>query len=102
MRSIGWRRVVEGPAQPVDAYESSDCPEALLSLSKGRTRPKGVVESKGGVQFHPELKSKPFQPHPLFASFIEAAVNNLGLFDVLNPTVLSLSKGAAVKQSRLV
>jgi CTP synthase len=27
-----------------------------------------------GVQFHPELKSKPFAPHPLFASFIEAAV----------------------------
>ncbi|MBB4085706.1 MULTISPECIES: CTP synthase [Sphingomonas] len=33
-----------------------------------------------GVQFHPELKSKPFDPHPLFASFI----------------------GAALKQSRLV
>jgi len=28
-----------------------------------------------GVQFHPELKSKPFAPHPLFASFIEAAVH---------------------------
>ena len=27
-----------------------------------------------GVQFHPELKSKPFAPHPLFASFIGAAV----------------------------
>jgi CTP synthase len=27
-----------------------------------------------GVQFHPELKSKPFDPHPLFASFIEAAM----------------------------
>ncbi|MEM7122615.1 MAG: CTP synthase [Pseudomonadota bacterium] len=27
-----------------------------------------------GVQFHPELKSKPFEPHPLFASFIRAAV----------------------------
>ena len=27
-----------------------------------------------GVQFHPELKSKPFDPHPLFASFIGAAV----------------------------
>ncbi len=27
-----------------------------------------------GVQFHPELKSKPFDPHPLFAAFIEAAV----------------------------
>ena len=27
-----------------------------------------------GVQFHPELKSKPFAPHPVFAAFIEAAV----------------------------
>lgn len=27
-----------------------------------------------GVQYHPELKSRPLDPHPLFASFIEAAV----------------------------
>ncbi len=27
-----------------------------------------------GVQFHPELKSRPFAPHPLFASFVEAAI----------------------------
>jgi CTP synthase len=27
-----------------------------------------------GVQYHPELKSRPFAPHPLFASFVEAAV----------------------------
>jgi CTP synthase len=27
-----------------------------------------------GVQYHPELKSRPFQPHPLFASFVAAAV----------------------------
>ncbi len=27
-----------------------------------------------GVQFHPELKSRPFAPHPLFSSFVEAAV----------------------------
>jgi len=28
-----------------------------------------------GVQFHPELKSRPFDPHPLFSSFIGAAVD---------------------------
>ena len=28
-----------------------------------------------GVQYHPELKSKPFDPHPLFKSFIAAALN---------------------------
>jgi CTP synthase len=27
-----------------------------------------------GVQFHPELKSKPFEPHPLFAAFVRAAL----------------------------
>ena len=27
-----------------------------------------------GVQYHPELKSRPFEPHPLFASFIHAAM----------------------------
>ncbi len=39
-----------------------------------------IVELEGhpwfiGVQFHPELKSRPFEPHPLFASFIEAALH---------------------------
>ena len=28
-----------------------------------------------GVQYHPELKSRPLEPHPLFASFISAAVD---------------------------
>jgi len=27
-----------------------------------------------GVQFHPELKSRPFDPHPLFTSFVQAAI----------------------------
>jgi CTP synthase len=40
-----------------------------------------IVELDGhpwfiGVQFHPELKSRPFDPHPLFASFIGAAVDH--------------------------
>ena len=32
-----------------------------------------------GVQFHPELTSRPFQPHPLFASFVAAAVKQARL-----------------------
>jgi CTP synthase len=32
-----------------------------------------------GVQFHPELKSKPFDPHPLFAEFIGAALTQARL-----------------------
>ena len=38
-----------------------------------------IVEIEGhpwfiGVQFHPELKSRPFAPHPLFESFVKAAL----------------------------
>jgi CTP synthase len=32
-------------------------------------------------QFHPELKSRPMAPAPLFASFIEAAARHAGLID---------------------
>jgi CTP synthase len=43
-----------------------------------------IVELPGhpwfiGVQFHPELKSKPFEPHPLFSSFIRAALDQARL-----------------------
>ncbi|HLY57287.1 MAG TPA: gamma-glutamyl-gamma-aminobutyrate hydrolase family protein, partial [Stellaceae bacterium] len=32
-----------------------------------------------GVQFHPELKSKPLEPHPLFRSFVRAALDQARL-----------------------
>jgi CTP synthase len=40
-----------------------------------------IVEIPGhpfflGCQFHPEFKSKPLEPHPLFRAFIEAAYEN--------------------------
>jgi CTP synthase len=46
-------------------------------MSPGGQLPE-IVEMKKhpwfiGVQFHPELKSRPFAPHPLFAAFIKAA-----------------------------
>ena len=42
-----------------------------------------IIELKGhpwfiGVQFHPEFKSRPFNPHPLFSSFVKAAFKNKG------------------------
>ncbi|MBM3518651.1 MAG: CTP synthetase, partial [Alphaproteobacteria bacterium] len=51
----------------------------MSGMSPDRTLPE-IVELSGhpwfiGVQFHPELRSKPFEPHPLFAAFVEAAVN---------------------------
>ncbi len=50
----------------------------------GRDKETGLVEMIElpghpwflGCQFHPEFKSKPFAPHPLFAAFIAAAVEN--------------------------
>ena len=32
-----------------------------------------------GVQFHPELKSKPFEPHPIFSTFIKKALEQTRL-----------------------
>ncbi|MCC5970781.1 MAG: CTP synthase [Pararhodobacter sp.] len=59
-----------------DQLES--CGMAFSGMSPDGRLPE-IVEHKGhpwfiGVQFHPELKSKPFAPHPLFADFVRAAV----------------------------
>ena len=32
-----------------------------------------------GVQFHPEFKSRPNRPHPVFAEFVKSALDNKGL-----------------------
>ena len=50
------------------------------ALSPDGTLPE-IIELKNhpwfvGVQFHPEFKSRPFTPHPLFSSFIKAADSN--------------------------
>ena len=54
-----------------------DCGLVFSGMSPDGRLPE-IVEHRGhpwfiGVQFHPELKSKPFAPHPLFADFIRAA-----------------------------
>jgi CTP synthase len=63
------------------AYEDRLAKAGLIFSGKS---PDGVLPEIGevpdhpwyiGVQFHPELKSRPFEPHPLFVSFIEAAVH---------------------------
>ena len=55
-----------------------DCGLHFSGLSPDGRLPE-IVEIPGhpwfiGVQFHPELKSKPFAPHPLFADFVRAAL----------------------------
>jgi CTP synthase len=59
-----------------DAFESAGL--VMTGVSPDGILPE-IVERRDhpwfiGVQFHPELKSRPFAPHPLFASFIAAAV----------------------------
>ena len=45
-------------------------PDGILPETVERTDHPWFV----GVQYHPELKSRPLEPHPLFSSFIEAAL----------------------------
>jgi CTP synthase len=59
-----------------DAFERSGL--IMTGVSPDGVLPE-IVERRDhpwfiGVQFHPELKSRPFAPHPLYASFIAAAV----------------------------
>jgi hypothetical protein len=52
----------------VDLYvEAFGFGRAILGAMRGSP----VIHRRA---FHPELKSRPFEPHPLFASFVQAAV----------------------------
>ncbi len=46
----------------------------LVESVEWKNHPWGI-----GVQFHPEFKSKPVAPHPLFSSFISACLSNRGM-----------------------
>ena len=64
--NIGYRDVLE----KVGLVFSGLSPDGILPEIVERPDHPWFI----GVQFHPELKSKPFEPHPLFTSFIAAAV----------------------------
>jgi CTP synthase len=55
-----------------------DCGLAFAGMSPDGVLPETIEYPDHpwfiGVQYHPELKSRPFEPHPLFASFINAAM----------------------------
>lgn len=63
----------------IDYKERLEAAGVLFSgLSPDGVLPE-IVEIPGhpwfiGVQYHPELKSRPFEPHPLFAGFVKAAL----------------------------
>ncbi len=61
---------LESILEPYGISFSGKSPDGLLpEIMEIRDHPWFI-----GVQYHPELKSRPFEPHPLFASFIEAAI----------------------------
>jgi CTP synthase len=64
--NIGYREAFEGAGLKMTGVS----PDGLLPETVEREDHPWFI----GVQFHPELKSRPFAPHPLYASFIAAAV----------------------------
>jgi CTP synthase len=64
--NIGYRAAIEGAGLKFTGLS----PDGILPEIVEREDHPWFV----GVQFHPELKSRPFAPHPLFSSFIAAAV----------------------------
>ena len=63
--NIGYREAIESAGLKFTGLS----PDGVLPELCERTDHPWFI----GVQFHPELKSRPFDPHPLFASFIGAA-----------------------------
>ncbi|HQP20014.1 MULTISPECIES: CTP synthase [Phenylobacterium] len=63
--NIGYREAIEGTGLNFSGLS----PDGVLPEICERSDHPWFV----GVQYHPELKSRPFDPHPLFASFIGAA-----------------------------
>ena len=64
--NIGYREAFESAGLKMTGVS----PDGVLPEIVERTDHPWFI----GVQFHPELKSRPFAPHPLFASFIAAAL----------------------------
>ncbi|MGA0600655.1 CTP synthase [Caulobacter sp. KR2-114] len=64
--NIGYREAIEGAGLKITGVS----PDGVLPEIVERTDHPWFI----GVQYHPELKSRPFAPHPLFASFIHAAL----------------------------
>ncbi len=104
MRLGAWTCVMAPDSLAADAYGATEISErhrhryefnreyeALLTGAGLRitgTSPEGtyveIVEIPGhpfflGCQFHPEFKSKPLEPHPLFHAFVKASYANRGL-----------------------
>ena len=70
-----------------------DTPESRTKdLAEKKLTKNEIIELKNhpffiGVQFHPELKSKPFLAHPLFVEFVKSAINYNDVFISVNDNI---------------
>jgi len=64
--NINYRELIEGTGLKIAGLS----PDGVLPETVERDDHPWFI----GVQYHPELKSRPFAPHPLFADFVRAAV----------------------------
>ncbi len=103
MRLGSYTCVVKESTLAYEAYETSEVSERHRHRYEVNSEYKDILEKHGlifsglspsgglaeivelpkevhpwflGVQFHPELKSRPNRPHPLFLNFIKASINN--------------------------
>jgi CTP synthase len=99
MRLGAYQAMLTRGSRVADIYRATEISERHRHRYEVNTNYKGRLEQRGmrfsgmspdgvlpeiieyddhpwfiGVQYHPELKSRPFEPHPLFASFVEAAL----------------------------
>ena len=65
----------------VHSFYGKDCDESLLATSEYGipVTASAANENVMGCQFHPEFRSRPMAPHPLFREFIKAAKNQKAL-----------------------
>ena len=80
MRESSNSNVRIPPKTPRNIKEKFEKKGMIFSGSSPDNKLTEIVELKShpwfvGVQFHPEFKSRPLYPHPLFSSFIKAAKN---------------------------
>ena len=62
----------------VHSYYAADCDESVIAVCEYGEYLTAAVACRNvcGCQFHPELKSRPSNPHPLFRDFVQAALAN--------------------------
>jgi len=74
-RDGGAAGTLSSLGQSAELLELED--RLLVAIAgRGRLRIAQLIENVFGCQFHPEFKSKPLEPHPLFREFVGASYHH--------------------------